>query len=490
MNIEKVESLLERSRPAPPPPDLRRRILEAVDRRASLVPVSPRKPRWMEVMTVAASIFMLIATVSWLFRAAPPAPVPASQDGGQPFENRRLSDAFPAEPMIDFIWSADGKHWACVFPTGSGTVVAAVDGKREKEYSQVTGFRFGADGRYAYTAVGEAGVGLVVDGVAQKDFEAYPSFAWSPDGKKLAFVGWREDQVVVVEDGRKSGAYGDVQELLWSPDGSILAYGARIGQDMFCVVNGKKGEPFDEIGNLRFAPDGKTLAYAAREGDALLVVGTAKGADYSHVGIPIFSGDGTTIGYAASGANGQFVVVARRGGKSVCSEAYVEVGTPVASRDGRVWACRARLKSEKEAVLIVKRETRRYKLDKEEVLHESDILTEDMGAAADSVSDPILNAEGTLVAYAAGKGSRKYLVVGDQRTQKFSTIDRLSFGPDGKTVAFRAGQYGKQLVVVGESRSDEFDEVVSGPVWSRDGRKVAFTARNGAELWSRVLDVK
>lgn len=490
MNAEEVESLLERSRPAPPPPELRRRLLDAVDRTVPRVPVSSRKPRWMEVMTVAASMLMLIATVSWLLRSVPPAQVPAAQEGGQPFENRRLSDSLPAELLSEFTWSADGKHWAYVFPTGVGTVVAVVDGQRGQEYPRITGLRFGADGRYAYTALGDAGLVLVVDGVVQKEYQSYPSFAWSPDGKKLALVGVREDQYFVVEDGRKSAPYAEVHELLWSPDGSILAYAARIDNDWFSVVNGKRGEPFDSVGYLRFAPDGKTLSYAAGEGDALIVVGTAKGSDYPQVGIPVFSGDGSTVGYSASGPNGAFLVVGRRSGGSATTEAYVEIGTPVGNRDGRVWACRARLKSEKEIVLVVKRQTRRYLVDKEVVQREMDMLMEEPGAAADSVSDPILNADGTLVAYAAGKGSRKYLVIGEKRTQKFSTIDHLSFGPDGKTVAFRAGQYGKQLVGVGEIRSEEFDEVVSGPVWSKDGTKVAFTARNGAELWSRVLEVK
>ena len=494
MNVEKVESLLERSRPAPTPPDLRRRILEAVDRKAPPFPVSPCKPRWMEVMTVAASIFMLIATLSWLFRTAPPAPVPASQDGEQPFENRRLTDALPAEPLSEFTWSPDGKHWACVMPSGktpSATFAVVVDGKREKEYSEVGAPKFGSAGHYAYRAIVPSGSMLVVDGVARNDFQNYESFAWSPDGKKLAVIGSRDGASFVVEDGRRSGPYGDVRELLWSPDGSILAYGARIDQDWFCVVNGKKGEPFDMVMNLTFAPDGKTLAYTAVEGGALIVVGTAKGADYRKVGPPVFSGDGSTVGYLAYGQNSGYLVVGRRGGEETRTEGFEEIGMPVASRDGSVWACRAKVKGEpKELVLIVKRQGRRIVTTGQQPPREIDTFSEEAGPYADSVSDPVLNADGSLVAYAAGNGSRKYLFVGTQRTVKFSTIDSLSFGPDGKTVAFRAGQYGKQLVVVGEARSDEFDEVISGPVWSKDGRKVAFTARNGAELWSRVLEVK
>jgi Tol biopolymer transport system component len=124
------------------------------------------------------------------------------------------------------------------------------------------------------------------------------------------------------------------------------------------------------------------------------------------------------------------------------------------------------------------------------VRHKNGSRVEEMGEGFDSLSDPVLNADGSSVAYAAGKGSRKYLVVDDQRRMKFSMIDRIVFDPAGKAVAFRAGQYGKQLVVAGEARSDELDEILSGPVWSKDGKKVAFTARIGSEIWSKVLDVK
>src|SRR5262245_40314770 len=118
MNVDKVESLLERSRPAPPPPELRHRILEAADLRIPPVPAPSRKPRLMEVMTVAASLLMLIAPLSWLLRATPPQPAPAAQEGGQPFEERRLTDALQGEYAGEFVWSADGKHWGCITPAG------------------------------------------------------------------------------------------------------------------------------------------------------------------------------------------------------------------------------------------------------------------------------------------------------------------------------------------------------------------------------------
>lgn len=496
MNVEKVESLLERSRPAPPPSDLRRRIFEAADRKFPAAPLPSRKPRLVEVMTVAASLLMLIATVSWLLREAPPASSPGAQEAGQPFEDRKMMSQFPGGEVSGFTWSPDGKHWGCAVKLveGDTRMAVVIDGKKEKEYIAVSPPVFGADGVYVYGAQDPAdGMLLIQNGVVQKGFEAFQAVSFSPDGRRLAYAARKDGLWFAFVDGKRSGPYDSLDDILWSPDGTRVALVASLGADWCCVVDGKKGEPFDYISHLRFTPDGKTLAYVAREGSEHLVVGTTAGQDYDAVGPPAFSADGSRVGHRASSQGESFVVVGPPGKQAKVSDAYDEVGSPVFSRDGKVWACRVREKGvPKEAILVGREILMQYvkRVEGKETSFEQLESHAQPGESFESVSDPVVNPDGTLVAYAAGKGSRKYLVVGSERTLKFSLIDRIAFGPDGRKLAFRAGQYGKQLVVAGDSRSDEVDEIVTGPVWSKDGRKVAFTARTGAELWSRVLEVK
>jgi Tol biopolymer transport system component len=484
MNVEKVESLLERSRPAPPPPELRRRIVEAAALKVRSVSVA-RKPRFVEVMTVAASILMLLGTVTWLLQSTPPAPSPAVEQGHS-FEERRLTDALPGLDVSKFSWSADGKHWACVAKIVRGADVvhrAVVDGKPEAEFTEVSWPMLGADGQYAYVGFDPRdGQVLIQNGVRRQEFDAYSCLAWSPNGKKLAFAGLKDGKTTVVVDGKRSEPFDNVWEVVWAPDGRSVAFTAQLGSDWFCVVDGKKGEPFDSVGNLTFSPDGKTFAYGANEGTWQMVLGEEKGDEFDSIGLPVFSADGKTIGYAASLGANRMVVLGPEprnfiGPSAPCDDA----GPPSLSRDGRVWAYRAVPNGQfKEQVRIGRTKGQSGDLQ----------CWEEPGALYDSVSDPVVSPDGARVAYAAGKGSRKYLVVGEKALMKFSLIDRISFGPDGQTVALRAGQYGKQFVVAGKSRSDEFDEVVSGPVWSADGKKVAFTARNEATLWSKVLEVK
>jgi Tol biopolymer transport system component len=470
MNVENVESLLERGRPAPPPSELRRRIVEAAALKVRPGSVS-RKPRFVEVMTVAASILMLFATLTWLLRGTPPAPIQAGGQG-HPFEERRLTDQLASEDLSEFFWSSDGKHWACVVPTGE-LYCAVVDGKPEAAYSGVGSFSFGADGRYAYLGTDAAGTSrLIVNGKLQEGYVYVSWAAWSPDGRTLAFVGQKGDRSFMVVDGKASEPYDCIGEAAWSPDGR-LAYVAALNQDWFCVLDGKKEEPFDQVLHLKFSPDGKSLAYAANEGTWTLVVDGKKGEEYEHVGPPSFSPDGRSYGYVATDQTQSFLVLGPRARPD--QEPYEEIGAPVFSRDGKVWAFRARAMGQLKSQIVTRREMERK--------HE-------LGPLFDSVDEPVVSPDGRQVAYAGAKGSRKYLVVGGKPTLKYSVLDRISFGPDGETLAYRAGQFGKQFVIAGKSRSDDFEGIVSGPVWSSDGKKVAFTARNNGELWSKVLEVK
>ena len=441
MNIAEVESLLERSRPFSPPPEIRRRILEAATAKARPESVSNPRPRKVEVLTMAASVLSLLGTLSWMLSTSTPVQHPPidAQGGGHPFEERRLTDRLPEGALSGFSWSADGRHWGGVVLSShedKAPCAVIVDGKREEPHFYVTGFCFGADGHHAYLAYdAEGGNTLVVDGIPQHEFPSYDSMAWSPDGKTLAFVAQNAGRWYVVQGGKRSEPFDGVKELTWSPDGRTLVFSAAISKDWCCVVNGKKAEAFDDVKELSFSPDGKTLAYCAAEGEWMLVVGGEKGSRYQPLGRPVFS------------------------------------------RDGKAWAFAANIEG-KEAI-VVNRENRNKPGHREE----------EVGDTFDAVRELAMNAEGSRVAYVVDKGSRKYLVLGGKPTLKFSLIDRISFGPDDKTVAYRAGHYGKQFVIAGETRSQEFDDIVSGPVWSPDGKKIAFTARNGLELWSRVLDL-
>lgn len=70
-----------------------------------------------------------------------------------------------------------------------------------------------------------------------------------------------------------------------------------------------------------------------------------------------------------------------------------------------------------------------------------------------------------------------------------AAIRHVTWSPDGKQVGRAVKQDGKWFVVCGKSRSEGHDEV-GNLHFSKDGRRIAFGARRGRELWWRVLKIE
>jgi Tol biopolymer transport system component len=62
------------------------------------------------------------------------------------------------------------------------------------------------------------------------------------------------------------------------------------------------------------------------------------------------------------------------------------------------------------------------------------------------------------------------------------------FSPDGSRFAYRATKGKGWIVVCGGQQSDTYDQVWP-PVFSRDGKKLAFACRTGPEVWWKVMSL-
>ena len=107
--------------------------------------------------------------------------------------------------------------------------------------------------------------------------------AWSPDGKKLAYVVYREgDQVLEVYDIERRrvdrriapAGIGATLDPAWSPDGRYLAFAGLTGgiSDLFLYdfqTNGIRRLTSGRYAELQptWSPDGRTLAFATDRGD-------------------------------------------------------------------------------------------------------------------------------------------------------------------------------------------------------------------------------
>jgi TolB protein len=102
-----------------------------------------------------------------------------------------------------------------------------------------------------------------------EEFGAIGSPDLSPDGKKVAFDGWKTGQ-------RTSDAHvliadletGDIRDLgpgampTWSPEGSLIAFSQYNGGVWIRSVNGTDSKQIDPKGwGIQWSPDGRKLAY-------------------------------------------------------------------------------------------------------------------------------------------------------------------------------------------------------------------------------------
>ena len=244
--------------------------------------------------------------------------------------------------------SPDGERLAYAARTGNRWAVV-VDGREGPGHEGVLGQTpvFSPDGRHvAYAGREGRRFFLVVDKKRGRDYDALGgAIFFGPDSARVVYspsVGRR--RAVVVDD-EELGLYERVDDysFAFSPDGKHLAYKAGDSTSWFIVVDGKRGRGYAGVGHPVFAPDGSKVAYVAcdrcgggpREEAAKFVVvdGRRIGAAYSDIADPIaFSADGRRMAFAARRGSAQLVVV---DGKEERSYAGIMAESLVFSPTGR-----------------------------------------------------------------------------------------------------------------------------------------------------------
>jgi Tol biopolymer transport system component len=403
-----------------------------------------------------------------------------AQTPPEPLLEDRLLATIPEDPPIDrwnFAFSPSGSGVA--WWTSQGDIVVAVGDRRSGPWVHISRPTWGQDGKtFAFIAnkggkldqfgAPQGGKFCVVIGdTPQESFDRIIHLTIAPDGRVVypAANGTKRFQVV---EGKPQEPYDNVGEAVFSPDGKRMAYVAYPAEnEAFVVCDGVRGPKFKLVYPPVFSRNGRVLAYAAMAGSKWgVVVDGKRGEEFDAVSYrPALSADGTIVAYAATLNKKDFRVVGDRKSKE-----YEKVESVVVSPDGKTVACKVKTGA-KWSLLLGDQQGPEF----------------DMLATFDKI---VFSPDGTRLAYSAKRNGKWAVFDGEKFGEEFEFASfMVVFSPTGKVVAHSAKVDGKWCIVAGKKRSPLFDAVTT-PQFSADGRKIAFGARGGRELWWKVMDAE
>lgn len=200
----------------------------------------------------------------------------------------------------------DGAHYAFIgvrSSLGPKRYLVVNDGVEGTPWFTISSLEQAPDGRIAYEATtklgdasGRGGEGAVFvgglsvpntltynvsyydkDRIGHRLGSARQRIAWSPDGKRFAYVQRNPPapDITVMVNGKQMGpSYLAAEELLWSPDGARLFYQGSSPNGTLAVIDGQEFGAYNWVKEFQWSPDGKRYVYqAAGTGGGVIVDG-------------------------------------------------------------------------------------------------------------------------------------------------------------------------------------------------------------------------
>ncbi|MDD4162714.1 MAG: HEAT repeat domain-containing protein, partial [Methanothrix sp.] len=379
----------------------------------------------------------------------------------------RINGSF-YQNVRDFVFSPDRKHYAYKALVGDKRI-AVVDGIDGQKYDEIYKIVFSQDGgRYAYMADKGNNVAVVVDGREEGPYE-------STTGDPIISCAGQHVLYTIVREGRNHVVVdGIVQEQVGydpavSPDGSRWAYSRSagyVGDPCYIVLDGEVMDLGNDnrVAQMVFSPDGARFAYdlipgGGAYGDHVVTVDGARGKQYPFPGVGkiVFSSDGSRTAYWAKAQGEGFMMVQ----DGVEGKTYDEISDPVFSPDGAHLAYTAKDKDGKFAVL-----------DGEEGIRYVDLwgLTFDANGRLAYVARDNREGKDVRLVVVDGKEDRPYLYDWYGQGIRSGPV----FSPDGKHIAYIANDGGRaEYVAIDEIRHLNPWTFLGGLSWG-EGSPIVF----------------
>jgi hypothetical protein len=171
--------------------------------------------------------------------------------------------SYRAIGVESLVLSPDGAHLAYPGMTASGWEVVH-DGRRSRPWRGIGQIVLSRDGMHlAYAALDDEGWRVVRDGALGPIVDAIMSntISFSPDGRRLAWVGQRAGLSYLFLDDRTYGGFSLIGRPTFSGDSRRFAFVAARGRSLRATVDGEQQPQFEEIVELAFSEDGERVGY-------------------------------------------------------------------------------------------------------------------------------------------------------------------------------------------------------------------------------------
>lgn len=412
-------------------------------------------------------------------------------------------------PMRNPTFSPDGSIFACPLMdlASNGRMQSMmIEWESGKLYDEVGDPVFSSDGAVAYIAregekefvVRERTEGERFDAVAELAFlgDGTPVFVATLGGKSGRTGGRVEGGACFVQAGEKAVAeFEAVEGLILNEARTRFAYVATQDGAQFVMDGDRPGPRYARIWRLKFSPDGKTVAYFARTGAGkwVCVLGETPGEEFEDISRPpmdslYFSSDGGRVAYWAN-----------RGGKRnergdlVGGTWHAVVGTEVGEPfDLPGWP----IKFNAGGTVVAYCGNQGGTLDKfgwGEGGRFTLVVDGRSVRTAEKIAWLDFPPSGDLPAYSFREGEKFFTAYGERVVETRRMVHYRQFSADGRTMAYlvnSSDQSSGGVLHAGAWRSEPFDKLLEGPVFSSDGRRMAFAVASGREVWWKVVELE
>jgi WD40 repeat protein len=340
-----------------------------------------------------------------------------------------------------------------------------VDGKEEESFDYIKSIEFSPDGRrIAYVGVREGKEFVVVDSHRSRGYDYIVQYSFSPDSKKFGYIAVDTvNQVVVVND--KEIDIGERVKNLVFYEGSKFAYVIMKNSKWKVVIDGKESAPYEEVEDLSYDRNLKKIVYRARVGDTQFFM-IEQQQDIKHKGIVYLkvSPQGNRKAYIVRGIGGWQVVI--DGESSILYDGFPYF---IFSPDGKRYAYFV-FHLNQYIVIIDGKEVGRYEY----------------------VKDIMFSDDGSHYFYIIRRDKNYFVIVDGKESKEYQSVDFQSidgskkyilFSNDGKHYAYIAkvaNVLPRYIIVTDKGESDEFNEVIEFG-FTKDTNKLFVVAKKDAQ---------